>query len=181
MGKTAVGIFLVVPGLDLKSSLIKYQFSTKEKEDLTMSLIKFNNAGKNAAVNPGFNDIFESVFNDSFLTDRMMSRVPAVNISETSDHYVIEMAAPGLNKEDFKINLHRNLLSVSVEQKKEQSEQNKQYNKREFSYTSFVRSFALPDSADDANIEAQYINGMLSIQVAKKDEAKQVARQIEIK
>jgi HSP20 family protein len=86
-----------------------------------------------------------------------------------------------LNKEDFKINLHRNLLSVSVEQKKEQSEQNKQYNKREFSYTSFVRSFALPDSADDANIEAQYINGMLSIQVAKKDEAKQVARQIEIK
>jgi HSP20 family protein len=111
----------------------------------------------------------------------MVSRVPAVNISETQDHYVIEMAAPGLNKEDFKIHLDRNMLTVSVEQKKEQTEQNKQYNKREFSYTSFVRSFALPDSADDANIEAQYLNGMLNIHVAKKDEAKQIARQIEIK
>jgi HSP20 family protein len=146
-----------------------------------MSLIKFNNGTKSNAVNPGFNDIFESVFNDSFFSDRMVSRVPAVNISETQDHYVIEMAAPGLNKEDFKIHLDRNMLTVSVEQKKEQTEQNKQYNKREFSYTSFVRSFALPDSADDANIEAQYLNGMLNIHVAKKDEAKQIARQIEIK
>jgi HSP20 family protein len=146
-----------------------------------MSLIKFNNGTKNDAVNPGFNDIFESVFNDSFFSDRMISRVPAVNISETRDHYVIEMAAPGLNKEDFKLHLDRNMLTVSVEQRKEQNEQNKQYNKREFSYSSFVRSFALPDSADDANIEAQYVNGMLNILVAKKDEAKQVARQIEIK
>jgi HSP20 family protein len=146
-----------------------------------MSLIKFNNGPKNTAVSPGFNDVFESVFNDSFFSDRMIARVPAVNISETKDHYVIEMAAPGLNKEDFKIHLDNNLLSVSVEQKKEQTEQDKQYNKREFSYTSFVRSFALPDSADDANIEAQYVNGMLNIHVAKKDEAKQVARQIEIK
>jgi HSP20 family protein len=146
-----------------------------------MSLIKFNNGSKNTAVNPGFNDIFESVFNDSFFSDRMISRVPAVNICETTDHYVIEMAAPGLNKDDFKINLDRNLLSVSVEQKKEQTSQDKQYNKREFSYSSFVRSFALPDSADDANIEAEYLNGMLNIRVAKKDEAKQVARQIEIK
>lgn len=146
-----------------------------------MSLIKFNNGPKTNAVNPGFTDIFESVFNDSFFSDRMISRVPAVNICETQDHYVIEMAAPGLNKEDFKLNLDRNLLTVSVEQKRDQSEQEKQYNKREFSYSSFVRSFALPESADDANIEAQYVNGMLNIQVAKKDEAKQVARQIEIK
>jgi HSP20 family protein len=165
----------------LKSSLLKHHLQKKEKEDLNMSLIKFNNGPKNTAVSPGFNDVFESVFNDSFFSDRMIARVPAVNISETKDHYVIEMAAPGLNKEDFKIHLDNNLLSVSVEQKKEQTEQDKQYNKREFSYTSFVRSFALPDSADDANIEAQYVNGMLNIHVAKKDEAKQVARQIEIK
>jgi HSP20 family protein len=124
-----------------------------------MSLIKFNNAGKNAAVNTGFNDVFESVFNDSFFSDRLISRVPAVNISETADHYVIEMASPGLNKEDFHINLDRNMLSVSVEQKRELNQQDKQYNKREFSYTSFVRSFALPESADDANIEAQYLMG----------------------
>jgi len=146
-----------------------------------MSLIKFNNGSKTNALNPGFNDIFESVFNDTFFSDRMISRVPAVNISETPDQYVIEMAAPGLNKEDFKVNLDRNMLTVSVEQKQEQTQENKQYNKREFSYSSFVRSFALPESADDANIDAQYMNGMLCIHVAKKDEAKQIARQIEIK
>ena len=146
-----------------------------------MSLIKFNNGSKTNSLNPGFNDIFESVFNDTFFSDRMISRVPAVNISETQDHYVIEMAAPGLNKEDFKVNLDRNMLTVSVEQKQEQTQENRQYNKREFSYSSFVRSFALPDSADDAQIEAQYTNGMLCIHVAKKDEAKQIARQIEIK
>jgi len=111
----------------------------------------------------------------------MISRVPAVNICETQDHYLIEMAAPGLNKEDFNIKLDKNLLTVSVEQKKENNTQDRQYNKREFSYSSFVRSFALPDSADDAQIEASYTNGMLNIHVAKKDEAKQIVRQIEIK
>ncbi len=146
-----------------------------------MSLIKFNNGSDNKSLNPGFNDLFESVFNDSFLSDRIITRVPAVNVCETQDHYLIEMAAPGLRKDDFLIKLDRNLLTVSVEQKKDQSEQNKRYNKREFSYTSFVRSFALPESADDAQIEAKYMDGILYIHVAKKDEAKQVVRQIEIK
>jgi HSP20 family protein len=146
-----------------------------------MSLIKFNNGNNSKSLTPGFNDIFETMFNDSFLSDRMISRVPAVNICETQDHYLIEMAAPGLNKEDFNIKLDKNLLTVSVEQKKENNTQDRQYNKREFSYSSFVRSFALPDSADDAQIEASYTNGMLNIHVAKKDEAKQIVRQIEIK
>jgi HSP20 family protein len=145
-----------------------------------MSLIKFNNGSNSKSLAPGLNDVFESVFNDSFLSDRMIARVPAVNISETEDQYIIEMAAPGLKKEDFNIKLDRNLLNVSVEQRREQNEQNKQYNKREFSYSSFVRSFALPESADDAKIQAQYVDGMLNIHVAKKDEAKQVVRQIEI-
>ncbi len=146
-----------------------------------MSLIKFNNGSKNNALSNGFNDVFDSIFNDSFFSDRMMSRVPAVNICETQDHYAIEMAAPGLQKDDFKINLDRNMLTVSAEQQKQNVQNNKQYNKREFSYTSFVRSFALPDSADDANIEAKYEDGILNISVAKKEEAKQVVRQIEIK
>lgn len=113
-----------------------------------MSLIKFNNGNNSKSLTPGFNDIFETMFNDSFLSDRMISRVPAVNICETQDHYLIEMAAPGLNKEDFNIKLDKNLLTVSVEQKKESNTQDRQYNKREFCYSSFVRSFALPDSAD---------------------------------
>lgn len=144
-----------------------------------MSLIKFN-GNRNSSLATGFNDIFESIFNDSFVSDRMMSKVPAVNVSETEDHYRIEMAAPGLNKEDFDIKLDRNMLTVSVEQQKQNVQEERQFNRREFSYTSFVRSFALPETADDAQIEANYINGVLNIQVAKKEEAKQVTRKIEI-
>ncbi len=146
-----------------------------------MSLIKFSNGNKNNQLSTGINDVFESIFNDSFLSDRMISRVPAVNVSETPDHYQIEMAAPGLNKDDFKIKLDRNMLSVSAEQSHQNDKTEKNYSKREFSYSSFVRSFALPDSADDANIEAKYNDGILSISVAKKEEAKQIVRQIEIK
>lgn len=90
------------------------------------------------------------------------------------------MAAPGLNKEDFDIKLDRNILTVSVEQQKQDVQENRQFSRREFSYNSFVRSFALPETADDAQIEASYVNGVLNIQVAKKEEAKQVTRRIEI-
>ncbi|WP_342331666.1 Hsp20/alpha crystallin family protein [Pedobacter sp. FW305-3-2-15-E-R2A2] len=144
-----------------------------------MSLIKFNGNRSNSLTS-GFNDVFESIFNDSFFSDRMISRVPAVNISETEDDYHIEMAAPGLQKDDFDIKLDRNMLTVSVEQQQQDVQKNRQFNRREFSYTSFVRSFALPESADDAQIEASYTDGVLNIQVAKKEEAKQVTRKIEI-
>lgn len=176
-----VGILLVIIIQILEFILMNGLTYFLLKGGFIMSLIKFNNGSNNKGLNPGFNDLFESVFNDSFLSDRMITRVPAVNICETQDHYLIEMAAPGLNKEEFNIKLDRNLLTVSVEQNKDQSEQNRIYNKREFSYNSFVRSFALPDTADDAQIEAKYMDGMLNIHVAKKDEAKQIVRQIEIK
>jgi HSP20 family protein len=146
-----------------------------------MSLVKWNNEKSNNALMPGFNDIFETFFNDSFISDRLVSRVPAVNISETAEAYHIELAAPGLCKQDFKISTERNMLTVSVEQRTENTENNKKYNKREFSYTSFVRSFTLPETADDSRIEAVYNDGVLQIDVAKKEEAKAVSRQIEIK
>ncbi len=145
-----------------------------------MNMVKFND-GNRSLLNPGFNDIFESFFNDSFLSDRMMSRIPAVNVGETDREYQIEMAAPGLKKEDFKLSLDRNLLHITVEKKDEHAENNKHYNKREYNYTSFVRTFALPDSADDAHINAEYHDGILKINVAKKEEAKITSRQIEIK
>lgn len=145
-----------------------------------MTLVKFNEGSKGVMA-PVFNDVFESFFNDSFFSDRMISRVPAVNISETEGEYHIELAAPGLKKNDFKISLDRNLLNISAEQTTESHENNKKYNKREYSYTSFVRSFALPDSADDAHIEAEYTDGVLHVKVAKKEEAKMATRQISIK
>jgi len=146
-----------------------------------MTLVKFNNNKGNNTLMPGFNDVFESIFNDTFFSDRMVTRVPAVNISETADSYHIELAAPGLKKQDFKINVDDNVLTISVEQQTENTDNNRKYNKREYSYTSFVRSFNLPDVADHGRIEAVYENGILKIGVAKKEEAKSVTRQIDIK
>ncbi|MBS7565020.1 Hsp20/alpha crystallin family protein [Mucilaginibacter sp. Bleaf8] len=146
-----------------------------------MSLVKWNNEKKNHGLMPEFTDIFESFFNDSFMADRLITRVPAVNISETPEEYHVELAAPGLNKQDFKISTERNMLTVAVEQRSENAESSKKYNKREFSYSSFVRSFTLPESADDSRIEATYTDGVLQLSIPKKEEAKSISRQIEIK
>ncbi|QEM12458.1 HSP20 family protein [Mucilaginibacter gossypiicola] len=146
-----------------------------------MTLVKFNNNKRNNTLLPGVNDVFESIFNDTFFSDRMITRVPAVNISESENSYQVELAAPGLKKDDFKLNLERNQLTISVEQQSEQNDSQKSYNKREYSYSSFVRSFTLPDSADHSQIDASYTDGILRIDIAKRDEAKAVRRQIEIK
>jgi HSP20 family protein len=145
-----------------------------------MTLVKFNPEKRNnSSLLPGFNDVFDSIFNDTFFNDRMVTRVPAANISETEDHFHVELAAPGLKKEDFKINLDRNVLNISVEQRNEEVQKN--YSKREYSYSSFVRSFTLPESANAENIEAAYTDGVLKIDIAKREEAKTIRRQIEIK
>jgi HSP20 family protein len=148
-----------------------------------MTLVKFNPNGnvKKNGLMTGFDGVFDSIFNDTFFSDRMMARVPAVNISESKDHYHLELAAPGLKKEDFKLSLERNLLSISVERSSEDGVQERNYNKREFSYSSFVRSFTLPDAADENGIEATYMDGVLCVDIAKREEAKIQSRQIEIK
>lgn len=146
-----------------------------------MTLVKFSNGNRGTALNPWIGDVFDNFFNDNFLSDRMVSRVPAVNISETDEHYHIELAVPGLSKEDFKINLDENVLSISAEKKEESQEEKKNYSRKEYSYTSFVRSFNLPDSVDQSSIEAAYQNGVLKIDVAKREEAKHQTREISIK
>ncbi|MFD0766008.1 Hsp20/alpha crystallin family protein [Mucilaginibacter lutimaris] len=145
-----------------------------------MTLVKFNNKPNNTLM-PGFNDVFDSIFTDNFFSDRLVSRVPAVNISESENNYHVELAAPGLKKEDFKLNLERNVLTISVEQSAGQKDDQKNYSKREYSYSSFVRSFTLPESADHGQIEATYTDGILKIDIAKREEAKAIRRQIEIK
>lgn len=147
-----------------------------------MTLVKFNSDKRsNDSLLPGFNDVFDSIFNDSFFNDRMTSRVPAANISESEDNFHVELAAPGLKKEDFKINLDRNVLNISVENQNEQQDVQKNYSKREYSYSSWVRSFTLPESANAEKIEAAYTDGILRIDIAKREEAKTIRRQIEIK
>jgi HSP20 family protein len=144
-----------------------------------MTLVKFNNGLKNNA-HPFFNDVFDSLLNDSFISDKLVARVPAVNIAENDNEFHIELAVPGLKKEDFKINLDKNILTVSAE-KSENAGETKKFSKREYSYNSFVRSFTLPDSVDHSKIEADYTDGILKLIVAKREEAKFLSREIAIK
>ena len=145
-----------------------------------MTLVKFNPEKKNSSLLPGFNDIFESVLGDTFFNDRRLSSVPAVNISESNEEYHIELAAPGLKKEDFKVAVERDMLTISTEQRTENNTEGKIYNRREYSYSAFTRSFTLPESANVEQIQAAYTDGVLKLNIPKKEEAKAIARQIEI-
>lgn len=145
-----------------------------------MTLVKFNNGLKNNA-HPFFNDVFDSLLNDSFIGDKLVARVPSVNIAENDNEFHIELAVPGLKKDDFKINLDKNILTVSAEKKSESTQETKKFSKREYSYNSFVRSFTLPDSVDHSKIEADYTDGILKLIVAKREEAKFQSREIAIK
>jgi len=145
-----------------------------------MTLVKFNSENKKKNAVPSFNDVFDSIANDTFFSDRMLTRVPAANISETTDHFHIELAAPGLDKGDFKLKLEGDVLSVSVEQDSRNSQAERTYAKREYNYSSFLRAFTLPDSANTEHIQARYTDGVLCIEIPKREEAKLVTRQIEI-
>ncbi|GAA4456341.1 Hsp20/alpha crystallin family protein [Nibrella saemangeumensis] len=111
-----------------------------------------------------------------------MSNVPAVNVVEHSDGFRIEVAAPGLKKEDFKLQLSHNNLTISAfKETQNEEKENEKYTRREFSYTSFQRTFMLPNSVDAENIQASYTDGVLKIDIPKREEAKvKPPRQIEI-
>ena len=109
--------------------------------------------------------------------------LPAVNIRETDDAYEVQMAAPGMKKEDFKIELDNNVLTISSEKTEEHEEnESEKYSRKEFAYQSFQRSFSLPkEVVDEEKIEARYRDGVLHLLIPKKETAKQKPpRKIEI-
>ncbi|HNX44214.1 MAG TPA: Hsp20/alpha crystallin family protein [Bacteroidales bacterium] len=106
---------------------------------------------------------------------------PSVNIVEGKTDFRIEVAAPGLEKDDFRITLQNNVLTISSEKETSKEEKDEKFMRREFSYAQFRRSFSLPDTADSANISANHKNGVLYIAIPKKDEAKEKpAREISV-
>ncbi|MEM6525762.1 MAG: Hsp20/alpha crystallin family protein [Bacteroidota bacterium] len=126
------------------------------------------------------NDLFPTFFDDFFgrdlfnhgLTNPIRSTTPAVNIREDENAYHVELAAPGVDKKDFKVELDNYLLTISFE-KREEKEEKGQYTKKEFSYQSFSRSFNLPKSVENTKIAANYSDGVLHLDIPKKEEAKQ--------
>jgi HSP20 family protein len=140
--------------------------------------------------NPDF-PLFPSLFDNLWSRDLMdwtnlnfsntNTTLPAVNVIENDDEFRIELAAPGMTKSDFRINLEGNVLTISSERKNEKEEKKQNYTRREFSYQSFQRSFTLPEHAvDREKVAANYKDGILHIQIPKREEAKPKPREIEI-
>lgn len=121
---------------------------------------------------------FPSLFDDLFLNDRLdgwntqRSQVPAANIKETETDFKVELAAPGFKKEDFNISVEEDVLTISSETKKstETKDEKERYTRREFTYSSFTRSFTLPDEVKQDEITAEYNDGVLTISVPKDTE-----------
>jgi HSP20 family protein len=107
--------------------------------------------------------------NDRFFDSTWLrTTVPAVNVKELDKTFEIELAAPGLNKKDFKVTAENGILTISSEKKEEQEMKEKDYTRKEFSYSSFSRSFMLPENASEEDIKASYEDGVLKLHVGKK-------------
>lgn len=130
-----------------------------------MSLVK-----RNKTAHPFFMDAFFSpdwfggISNDS-------NKEPAVNIMENEKNFILELVIPGRKKEDFKIEVDKDILTISADRKSEKEEEKGSYTRKEFSYTSFKRAFTLSEMIDLNNIDAQYTDGILSVALPKKEEA----------
>lgn len=153
-----------------------------------MTLVKWNNSGRTGLRN--LPDLMENFFGrDLFDMANIASpggTLPAVNILETKDDFRVEVAAPGMKRDDFKVKLDNNILVISSERSPEQDQtgrngEEQEYTRREFNYQSFQRSFTLPQTVMGEKIVAKYVDGVLHILIPKKEEAKKKpAREIEV-
>jgi HSP20 family protein len=139
------------------------------------TLVK-NNGNLFPAIPSLFDDFFNRDWLDSSLNTWKTAgtTLPAVNVRETDDSFAIEVAAPGMKRDDFKVQLQNNMLTISSEFQDEQEEKERNgYTRREFSYQAFQRSFALPENSVEGNkIAARYADGILHITIPKREEAK---------
>lgn len=146
-----------------------------------MSLIKRNEANWLPSV---FDDMFKADWlGGTTNVNSIGTSIPAVNIHESDESFMVAVAAPGKVREDFKIELDNDVLTISSEDKKENEStvKNGRFTRKEFSYSNFKRAFSLPDSVDSDKISASYNNGVLEINLPKREEAKvQAKRMIEI-
>jgi HSP20 family protein len=144
-----------------------------------MALVRFSNQLPSMFDRLFEGDLFDWSNRNFSLTN---TTLPSVNIKESNDAFTVEVAAPGFDKSDFKLELNHDLLTISSEKEiKNETKEGEQFTKREFSYQSFTRSFTMPNTADGDKIEAAYDNGILKISIPKKEEAKpKPSRTIEI-
>lgn len=118
----------------------------------------------------------DSFFNDDFFRIPSVFTQPSVNVVENEKEYRLEVAVPGFSKDDFAIDVDHNVLTISGEKKNETKEEKENYMRKEFSYTSFKRSFTLPETVNADKISAAYENGILNVHLPKKVEDKKESK-----
>lgn len=130
-----------------------------------------------------FDDFFKpwnEWFDNPTLWGRVLS-VPAVNITENENEYQVSLAAPGMKKEDFRIDVDGNILSISAEKEENREEKKEKFTRKEYNYSSFSRSFTLPDEVTQEKIEAKYEEGVLKLILPRENQApKEATRQISV-
>lgn len=158
----------------LTGSIRRYIVGLRSMTKIT-TLVKSNGLSSLKSV---MEDFFNTdLFNKSFMT---AENLPAVNISEDEDSYEIELSAPGFKKEGFKVVSHNHLLTISAETSSEHKERTKNYTRREFSMSSFSRSFALPEDAQENHVKANYNNDLLKITLKKSFKSLDTKKEINI-
>lgn len=150
------------------------------QKNTTMSLIRYNTT-LNDFVPTSFSNLIDRFFNDTMTRSggSAYSFVPRVDIMENDKAYQIHVAVPGMNKEDFKIDLNENYMTISGERKFTQEKNENNFHSVETQYGTFSRSFSLPENINSAKISAKYVNGILEITVPK-DEKKTLKTSIKI-
>lgn len=147
-----------------------------------MTNVKFSNRPFEGTLNNLVDNLFSElpvIFGQEF--DRSMTKASVpVNVKETATGHVMEFVAPGFEKTDFSVKLEKNLLTVSAEKKTEEKEENGKQLRREYSFRSFKRTFTLDEKTDATNISASYINGVLVLNLPRKEEVKAAATEIVI-
>ena len=131
-----------------------------------------------------WNDFFslENFFSPEAVGKQAGRNLPAVNISEDEKCFCVDVVAPGFKKEDFKVNVEDDMLTISAETKTENEDQDakKQYTRREYSYNAFTRSFRLPDNVKDDAIKANYKEGILKLEIPKSEVQVKATKQISV-
>jgi HSP20 family protein len=144
-----------------------------------MSLIPNKRKRGNRGNGSSYPSLINDFFNDPFFTPSLerfpspfmtgLSEMPSANLRETNNEYIVELSVPGMNKGDFNVDIQDGVLTVSSEKEEESKNDDKDYKRREFSYSSFSRSFTLPENANEERVEAKYTDGILEVKIPKKE------------